>query len=81
VRAPVVERWNTVWAPAEIRDEAEVRAKAKWYHDSGYERQALRTLGHSEAEIETLMGERQADAAAAMVAAAGNLPGLELMAL
>lgn len=75
-RPPAVTRWNAVWVSAEVRDEAEVRAKAKWYHDSGYERQALRVLGHSEAEIEALLAERAADGAAALTAAAGTLPGM-----
>ena len=69
--------WTVNWKPAEVRDTAEVLAKAQQMHEWGYEAEALRLLGYDGGEIKRLMEEKQAAASNAMAALGAGLPGFE----
>ncbi len=62
-KPPEVGGWNTRWADAQVRNDMEILAKASWYHDKGFEREALRLMGKTADEIEKLMKEKTEDSA------------------
>lgn len=82
-RPPEIEHLTTRWKAAEIRNDTEIREIARLLNEMGFEREALRALSQtsvidfSEDDIRRMIREKRDDAAAALTAAAGSLPGLE----
>lgn len=81
--APQIDKLNTIWKSAEIRNNADILALFKLLNEAGFTRAALRALGqsslasYSEADIDRMMAEKAADGAKNMIAAAGSLNGFD----
>jgi len=79
--APPIDKLDTRWKSAEIRNDADVLALFKLLNDAGYERAALRALGqsslasYSEDDIDKMMQEKAKDVGTNLVNAAGSLNG------
>ena len=81
--APALTTVSTEWKSAEIRNDADVLKLFESLNKAGYERAALRALSKSsmanftEADIDQMMDEKNADAASKLQQAAGNLIGFD----
>lgn len=81
--APTIDKINTRWKSAEIRNDTDVLALFKLLNDAGYERAALRALGksslasYSEDDIEKMMQEKAKDVGNKLIRSAGNLNGFD----
>lgn len=73
-KPPAVIDWHTAWMAAAVRNDQQKREDAKWYHDSGYEREALRVMGHDDTAIDKLMAEKSRDTESQLSSAMGRLP-------
>jgi len=79
--APAIDKLDTRWKSAEIRNDTDVLALFKLLNDAGYERAALRALGqsslasYSEDDISKMMDEKAKDVGNNLVNAAGSLNG------
>lgn len=79
--APRIDKLDTRWKSAEIRNDTDVLALFKLLNDAGYERAALRALGqsslasYSEDDIDKMMAEKAKDVGTNLVNAAGSLNG------
>lgn len=77
---PAIDKLDTRWKSAEIRNDTDVLALFKLLNDAGYERAALRALGqsslasYSEDDIDKMMQEKAKDVGNNLVNAAGNAP-------
>lgn len=83
--APQIDKLDTRWKSAEVRNDSDVLALFKLLNDAGYERAALRALGqsslasYSEDDIQKMMDEKAKDSANKMISAAGSVNGLDSM--
>jgi len=81
--APAIDKLDTRWKSAEMRNDADVLALFKLLNDAGYERAALRALGqsslasYSEDDIEKMMQEKSKDVGNKLMSSAGQLNGFD----
>jgi hypothetical protein len=81
--APAIDKLDTRWKSAEMRNDADVLALFKLLNDAGYERAALRALGqsslasYSEDDIEQMMQEKAKDVGNKLMSSAGQLNGFD----
>ncbi len=77
--APPIDKLNTRWKSAEIRNDTDILAAADLLQKWGFEREALRTLSQStlasftEGDIDRMMKEKNADSASKLKQAMGSL--------
>jgi hypothetical protein len=81
--APAIDKLDTRWKSAEMRNDADVLALFKLLNDAGYERAALRALGqsslasYSEDDIEMMIQEKAKDVGNKLMSSAGQLNGFD----
>jgi hypothetical protein len=81
--APAIDKLDTRWKSAEMRNDTDVLALFKLLNDAGYERAALRALGqsslasYSEDDIEMMIQEKAKDVGNKLMSSAGQLNGFD----
>ena len=81
--APAIDKLDTRWKSAEMRNDTDVLALFKLLNDAGYERAALRALGqsslasYSEDDIEKMMQEKSKDVGNKLMSSVGQLNGFD----
>lgn len=81
--APAIDKLDTRWKSAEMRNDSDVLALFKLLNDAGYERAALRALGqsslasYSEDDIEMMIQEKAKDVGNKLISSAGQLNGFD----